>query len=93
VFETFVHWGDITDDVVPTLVMGAQLQRACQYLVYQFEQCPNTGRTHIQGFWIGKEKLRFSQVQKLLGAPTAHFEKMAGKPDQARGYCMIKPFK
>lgn len=81
VYETFrPHWDAGFDT--------PKFREDCQYLVYQFEHAPNTRRVHIQGFWIGHKRLRFGQIQTILGCPTAHFEVMRGKPDQARAYCM-----
>lgn len=43
-----------------------------RYVSYQFEICPDTNRTHIQGYLQLREKQRLSYVKKLL--PRAHWE-------------------
>jgi len=58
------------------------------YLVYQVEQCPDTGRPHIQGYVEFKRSVRLGSAKKLIGSNTAHLEPRQGSRDQARAYCM-----
>lgn len=56
------------------------------YLVFQLEQCPETGNFHYQGFIQFHARKRFSTVRKLLGRAT-HIEKMRGTAEEASNYC------
>lgn len=58
------------------------------YLVYQIEVAPDTGRFHIQGYCEFKRSVRLNRAKKALALPTAHFEPRQGSRAQARAYCM-----
>jgi hypothetical protein len=58
-----------------------------QYLIYQRERCPTTGREHFQGFVIFKKRRVLSMAKTLLNLPTAHFEPRMGSREEARNYC------
>lgn len=55
-----------------------------QYIIVQYEVCPDTGSVHTQGFVIMKKPCRFTAVQKIIGDKSAHFEKMSGTAQQVR---------
>lgn len=52
----------------------------------QLEVAPETGHLHFQGFLGTTERVRTSQLKKLL-SPTAHFEKMRGSVQDSLDYC------
>ena len=60
-------------------------QLKANYLVYQPEKCPDTGRLHVQGFLQLGDKKRLSQLVKAW--PGCHFESMRGTTDEAGAYC------
>lgn len=56
------------------------------YIIFQREKCPTSGRLHWQGFIITTKRTRFSALKKLL--PKARIEGMRAKDtDLARDYC------
>lgn len=55
-----------------------------QFVSYQPEICPKTGKTHLQGYVQFKEKLRFSALKKLQ--KEVHWEKRRGSHKQALAY-------
>jgi len=57
----------------------------CQYHVFQYEVCPKTAKTHIQGYIYFLDAKSLKTLQKLL--PTAHLEHRKGTHEQAREYC------
>lgn len=58
----------------------------CNYLVYQQEVCPDTKRTHIQGFLQLKTKKRLATMKSLISKAT-HWEKRRGCANDAAAYC------
>lgn len=59
-----------------------------RYIVYQVEQCPETGKLHIQGYVEFPKKITMKKAQSILQLKTAHLEKRRGTRDEARIYCM-----
>ena len=59
-----------------------------EYVKFNCEICPKTGRFHFQGYvrLHQKHKRRRSGVQRLLGFPTCHVE-IAAHPDCLDKYC------
>lgn len=60
---------------------------ACQYCVYQVEQCPVTGREHVQGYIEFHRRVRQSTVQLAIRDRTAHVERRRGSQKEAIDYC------
>lgn len=58
-----------------------------QYLVYQKEKSPQTGKEHYQGFVQLKTKKRLAGVKQLFPDKAAHYEKTRGTAKQAAEYC------
>lgn len=58
------------------------------YMVYQIEVSPDTGRFHIQGYVEFKRSVRLARAKKILDLATAHLEPRQGSRSQAREYCM-----
>lgn len=56
-----------------------------EYLVYQREKCPDSGREHWQFFVVFKTKRRFKGVKTLL-SEKVHIE-IARCPEKADAYC------
>lgn len=56
-----------------------------RYAAYQREQCPATGREHIQGYVMFTKRVSLSACKKL--DQTAHWEPRRGSHDQAVDYC------
>ncbi len=57
------------------------------YLVFQREVCPETRRSHWQGYCHFKRSQRLASARRLLGS-NVHCEKRQGTVAQAREYCM-----
>lgn len=70
------------DDEAPT--KGSKVR----YLVYQWEECPETKKNHWQGYAEFSAPVRLSAAKKELGLTKAHLEKRRGTREQARDYCM-----
>lgn len=56
-----------------------------RYLIAQLEECPSSGRKHIQGYMEFTNKQSIKEIQKIM--PSIHLEKRKGTRDQARDYC------
>lgn len=56
------------------------------YLVFQKEQCPTTGKAHYQAYVELDKKQRLTAMKKIDAQ--AHFEPRLGTQAQAREYCM-----
>lgn len=53
----------------------------------QKEKCPETGKSHYQGFAMLTKVMRFAAIKKELLCDSAHVEKCRGTPQQAWDYC------
>lgn len=58
-----------------------------QYFIAQKERCPDTGRTHWQGFVQFKLRSYRTRVQRLIADNAAHCEVRRGSPSKAAEYC------
>lgn len=56
-----------------------------EYLCYGKEVCPNTGKSHLQGYIYFKNAKSFSAVQKLL--TPRHIEAAKGSTEDSVKYC------
>lgn len=59
-----------------------------RYMVYQAEQCPDTGKKHFQGYVEFHRTQKMGMVKKALGSNTVHLGPRQGSRAQARDYCM-----
>lgn len=60
-----------------------------RYFVYQIEQCPDTGRQHVQGYLELTEQTRFNRVKEMFSPVVVHLEgRKARTYKPARDYCM-----
>ena len=57
------------------------------YVYWQLEECPTTHRQHHQGFVVFPTNQRYKAVQKWLGNPSLHVERMVGSIEQNEEYC------
>jgi len=58
-----------------------------QYLVFQKEKCPKTGKLHFQGYVQFIKRVRMSRAKILLKQPTAHMEVAKGSAQENIDYC------
>lgn len=56
-------------------------------LVFQTEQCPDTGRRHIQGYVEFTTAKTIAAAKGCLGDVSCHFERRKGTASQAADYC------
>lgn len=81
------HWCYTLYDTEPE-VHSELLKRApLRYWVFQQEQCPTTGRIHIQGYLEYKRSVKLASVKLHLGNQGVHLEPRRGTRDEARQYC------
>jgi hypothetical protein len=57
-----------------------------QYLVFQDEKCPETGRVHQQGYLELNRPWRLNRVKKIIHQ-TCHFEPARGTSEENKKYC------
>lgn len=76
----------VTARSIPDFVEAKQLPDDLSYCIGQQERGEG-GFLHWQIFVQCSRKLRFTQVQGLLGDSTAHCEVRKGSPEQAAAYC------
>lgn len=58
-----------------------------QYLIYQLEKCPTTGRLHWQGYAEFLTKRTIKGAQEILGIPGAHMAVARGTAKDNNDYC------
>jgi len=69
-----------------------ELPSSCSYLVFQQEVCPDTQRTHLQGFACFNQQLRFSEAKVRLQSVFAttrspYLQYIRGSVDDNIRYC------
>lgn len=57
----------------------------CEYMVFQEEKCPDTGRHHLQGWVYFKNARSFQAVKNTM--PQCNLEMQRGTNSQAADYC------
>lgn len=62
------------------------INEECKYGIFGKEQCPTTGRAHLQGFCNLRKPKRFSSIKKYLG-DRIHIEKAMGSDEENQKYC------
>ena len=60
---------------------------AVKYCIYGKEICPDTGKTHWQGFVVFNRTCRIPKAKVWIGCDSAHFEPRYGTRVEAREYC------
>lgn len=58
-----------------------------RFIVYQRENCPSTGRLHVQGYVEFTKAYRLKGVQRVLGCPTAAAFACSGTAQDNIAYC------
>lgn len=58
-----------------------------RYLVYQVEECPDTGKEHLQGYCELHKQLRMPSIKQLFDDEKMHIEARKGTAQQAADYC------
>lgn len=61
--------------------------KSFRYCVVGREECPSTGRIHLQGFMTFKNPMRMNGVKSVIGDPTAHVEVAKGDITSNQQYC------
>lgn len=56
------------------------------YLIAQVETAPTTGKVHLQGYIVLKDRTSMPQIKKILSA-SAHWEVARGTPKECWAYC------
>lgn len=69
---------DFVPDIVPDNV---------QYMIYQREKCPDTGKLHWQGYIELTKPMRLAAVKQILQDPSVHIEPRKGTQEEAIAYC------
>jgi len=82
------HWCFTTYDLtlldrLPSLAESGTLRYVCA----QVEQCPTTGKEHVQGYLETPQKRSIPSLKKILNDVTVHVEVRRGSRDAARDYC------
>jgi hypothetical protein len=60
--------------------------RPIDFLVWQYETCPNTLRPHCQGYVVFTNRIRFAGLKKI--EKTTHWEYRSGNHREAMEYCL-----
>lgn len=68
-------------------VDGFSEPEACSFLVYQTEQCPTTGRRHIQGYAEWRNQTVFNTVKSYFADDTVHLTVARGTALDNINYC------
>ncbi len=58
-----------------------------RFIVFQEEECPDTGRRHLQGYCELSSQLRLRSIKDLFDDNELHIEKRKGTSKQAIAYC------
>lgn len=64
-----------------------QLSDCINFLVYQVERAPSTGKLHVQGYAEFNKQATLKTIKSALGDNSAHIEPRRGTPEQAIAYC------
>lgn len=57
------------------------------FMVYQLEECPSTGKLHLQGYCEFSEKVSMKWIKEQFKDSTLHCEQRKGTQKQAIDYC------
>lgn len=58
-----------------------------QYHIYQIEECPKTGKKHMQGYVEFTEKVSMKFIKEIFGCSSMHLEPRKGSQGDAINYC------
>lgn len=73
--------------VAATATYLSVLAPRCEYVIFQREKAPDTGRLHLQGYIAFVKPCTMVQVKGILDDDSVHLEAIKGTPEQARAYC------
>lgn len=59
-----------------------------KYMVYQIEECPLSGKWHVQGYLELKRQCNLNIVRAMFAPAIVHLDRRMGTQAQARAYCM-----
>lgn len=62
------------------------VDETANFVIFQKEKCPSTGKLHLQGYMELEKRIRFGALKKLVGEKV-HLEKRKGNQGQAIKYC------
>lgn len=84
----FTYFPDPEDDETFLLLDPSEI-KDCKYCIYQYEQCPETLRVHLQGYIEFNNAISLTQVKERLHAqaPNCHLEPRRGSQQEAVAYC------
>lgn len=83
-FTQFCNWNEKSQEYVPRILYD---EKTMVYLIYQLEECPETRRTHWQGYIQFKNRVRMPRVKKLMDLDNMHLEVARGNDEANRFYC------
>lgn len=64
------------------------IKKIIKYIIYQKEQCPETGRLHLQGYVELNAPLRYKKLKELaFNSEEVHFDERRGTREEAIAYC------
>lgn len=66
---------------------NVQLPEGFKFFEGQLEECPDTGRLHVQAWAMTNSPVRMRRVKRYLDDNAAHVEKMHGTWEESRAYC------
>ena len=81
----WTYFCDYSEDKEQEILDAFEEWPVCTYCVFQWERCPETGRTHVQGYSEFRSGVRWSTIQRRL--PGAHCESRRGSAEEAKAYC------
>lgn len=71
------EWRSLVADIIDRSIKG----------ICQLEKCPDTGKLHIQGYMVRKQRTRLDTLKRMFGNDI-HWEKRRGSEMAAIKYCM-----
>lgn len=81
-------WTSYNLEVLDTLTALDFETNYVRYTVCQVEQCPESGRLHLQGYTEFSRPTRISKFKRLIADNAVHCERRRGTRSEAREYCL-----
>lgn len=63
------------------------LPKGINFLIYQLEQCPTTGKLHFQGYAQCEKKIGLNKIKDLFNDKSMHIEEARGSAEDNIKYC------
>ena len=73
------------NDKIEIEILENRLKSYCKSYFYGFENCPTTGKNHLQGFFTCMKKRRFTEITKQF--PHMRVEQCKGSKEANEEYC------